>query len=461
MKLLKSVCLLALGLTLLTSSLWAAGPPETGQDHSRFQDELNERDFIALREFINTKREIDLKKKATKMSISGDVRFETRHLEEKSLVSVPFDDVYKKHVFRRVRGGGCFDDNGVPLSNWDFDVEFNLYFDYSTDRTWATAQLSFDNGAGIDNEQPCNYDPKGVHGSGYCDDICLKKAYFGYNIFTCGDSRLDIELGRRKLYNVFDSKIQFLSRFDGVLLKYTHKWDWLDAWYWKTAGFVIDERVNQFGFVTEIGFLNIKDTDIDFKYSLIWWPKFGRNRCFVENPRGMRFINSQWTLYYHLEPCYWSLNQPVSFYGAFLVNHDAHARNFKDWNGIHPTLQNPNPKPKIIRTTQNLAWYVGVLIGEVEKEGDYSIEIIYEYVQAQAVSDGDVGGIGRGNVLDDSFTVNERGNSNYKGWKLEALYAITDELTVDSIVEWSDAADKRIGGPHTYSKVEVEFIYAF
>jgi len=101
-------------------------------------------------------------------------------------------------------------------------------------------------------------------------------------------------------------------------------------------------------------------------------------------------------------------------------------------------------------------------VGEVLKEGDWSFEIQYQYVQAFSIPDKDVSGIGRGNVHKDSITgPAARGNTNYKGWRFEGLCAITDDLTVDSILEFSQDVDPSIGGSHHYSKFEIETIYAF
>ncbi|MCE5315767.1 MAG: hypothetical protein LLG04_00190, partial [Parachlamydia sp.] len=85
-----------------------------------------------------------------------------------------------------------------------------------------------------------------------------------------------------------------------------------------------------------------------------------------------------------------------------------------------------------------------------------------QVVQAFAIPDGDVSGIGRGNVLDESVTgFTARGNTNFEGWRFEGLYAITDNLTLDTIIEFSREYDKKIGGTHRYSKLELETIYAF
>lgn len=435
-----------------------------GQDESRFQEELNERDFDALREYLKSKRTLDIAEKACNLTISGDVRTEWRHLNEKCRG-------------KSVRGGNATNRAGLPISRNDFDIECNLRFDYVAERTWAVAHLQYDNSAGVDgNGHPCGNvlkdkskkkrkhkcddglcekcktddfdcfaDPEGWHGSGQCNELCLKKAYMGYNICVEGDSRFDIELGRRgNLYLVFDSKIQFLSRLDGILLKYDSTWESVADWYVHAAGFLVDERVNQFAWIVELGFLGIYDTGFDFKYSFIDWEKHGKNRCFVHNPEGFKFRNSQFTLAYNLDPEY--LHTPVKFYGAFIWNHDGQPF-YVHCKKVHG---------------KNLAWYTGVLIGEVKKEGDWAVEIIYQVVQARSIPDDDMAGIGRGNVLDDSFTsLTRRGNTNFRGWRLEGLYAVTDNVTLDAIIEWTKADDNKIGGSHNFSKFELEAIYAF
>lgn len=441
-------------LLLMTLSFGLAATSAIGadeQDGSRFDEELNERDFDALREYIKSRRTLDIEASTSSLTISGNVRTEYRHLNETC-------------KGQRLRGHGCIDNKGRPISRNDFDIEFNLRFDYICGDTWATAQMRYDNSAGVDdNGHPCinnnNYDPKaccvkqanqcigdkrGYHGSGSCDDLCLKKAFFGYELYSDCDSAFYFELGRRgNLYDVFDSNIQFLSRFDGLLLKYERSWENFADCYIQAAGFVVDERVNHFAWVSEVGFLNIADQGIDLKYSIIDWEKHGKNRCFVRNPVGFRFINSQVTAYYHLKPEF--IGKKARFYGAFLINHAA--------KKIHVN----NSKKR-----ENLGWYAGVYIGEVRKEGDWAVEVQYQYVEAQAMPDDDSGGICRGNVLDESFTTcSRRGNTNFKGWKFEGLYAFTDHITLDTIIEWSKAANSNIGGKHTYSKLELEAIYAF
>lgn len=466
-----AACLFAAGTNLQAVS----GDPDV-QDGSRFDQELNERDFEALRKYLNSKRETNLEdENATTVTISGDVRFEYRHLNE---------DL--KHI--RLRGDQRrHPDRNLPVSRNDFDCEFNLKFDYLKDRSWAVAHLQYDNSAGVDSQdRGCVEDPNGWFGSGKCDEICLRKAFMGYNFFMDDClGRFDIEIGRRgNMYNVFDSRVQFLSRFDGILLKWKGKSEYAKELYWNLGGFVVDERVNHFAYVTEVGALNILDSNIDLKYSFIDWCGQVGSRCIKSicispgNPYFYKELNkakafdyavSQWTIYYNLDPCYFG--RKAKLFAAFLMNHK-----WKKFEVVESKLVLADPKvPDVFKRVAvepksskkyraNLAWYAGIAIGEVRKENDWAIELQYQYVQALAVPGQDAAGICNGNVFD--YTLTQKGfvyidNTNYKGWKLEGLYALTDNITIDSIIERTTSVNEHIGGAHVYSKVEVEAIYAF
>lgn len=526
MKLFKYLLPLLVALGFSSSAVFA--DCREGQEHSRFSDELNQRDWDALKEYINTKRTINLAEKSSNLTIAGDIRAEWRHLNEKRL-------------HKNVRGGNHYDtcvgnmnaaevtafdarqrsgssssseagvlplesgssnepdssgENvitsetnkssslsercGLPISRNDFDVEFNLYFDYVCDRAWGVAWLQFDNSAGVaDNKLACDVDPAGYHGSGSECGLNLKKAYMGYNICCEGDTRFDVEVGRRPLYTIFDSQVQFLSRFDGILLKYDSNWECFADWYVHAGGFVVDERVNHFAWIVEAGLLNIYDMGFDFKYSFIDWKKNGKNRCWVNNPRGFKFENSQFTAAYHFDPEF--LCMPAKLYGAFIWNHAAKRTRFADDESsrsqtVPPVVLAADDESSSSSSSsesrdsssyrhrgkrKNIAWYVGFRVGDVVCEGDWAVDVQYQVVEANSIPDNDVGGIGRGNVLGESYTVAGRGNTNYRGWRVQGLYALTNDLTLDTRIEWSQQDYKRIGGQHSYSKFELEAIYAF
>jgi hypothetical protein len=101
---------------------------------------------------------------------------------------------------------------------------------------------------------------------------------------------------------------------------------------------------------------------------------------------------------------------------------------------------------------------VGFSIGEVVYAGDWAFQAQYQWVGVASIPNEDASGIGLGNLYDLPYS-----NVNYKGWKFELLYALTDNITLDSIVESSNqiTSKKYLGGKHSYSKFELEAIYAF
>ena len=482
-------------LVIVAAPLFA----QRGQETS-FNRELNTRDDQPLREFVQSKENIDLKEKSKNLEISGDVRFEWRSIREKGLVfterGYSDDYIYEdnddavdaknvRQKFRNIRGGNRVNHENIPISTNDFDVEFNLKFKYRFKDAWAMAHLQFDNPAGIRGKDRCHghvpvYNKEGdevvgvlpgdfrrtLKGSGAGNLFNLKRAYMGYNILADGTQRLDIEIGRQKLNDIFDSEIEFTARFDGILLKYARSFEELFDWYVNAGAFVIDESVNHFGYAAEIGFIDILDTGFDVRYNFIDWKKRGKNRCFILNPLGAEYQNSQITLTYTFSPCIFRQELPIELYGGFLVNHAA-----------RKTVFSRNKK-------KNLGWFAGAYIGNVSKKGDWALDIEYILVQAQAVPEYDVGSIGRGNILnEDMFDIVDekdrnssssnnpsrhvdaffprRGNSNFAGWRFEFLYAITDNFTIDTVFEFSNAEDRKIGGRHRYSDFEIEAIYAF
>lgn len=465
-----------LPLVAASCGLTAAAYADCNCTYDSLHDELDGRDIEAVIEFVNSKRTIDLQEKACNLAISGDIRTDWQHINEK------VDG-------NKYRGGNAVDCDGDRIGRNAFNVQFNLMFDYRCDRSWGVAHVEFKNAMGIrenhqkgcapqqkktgsgtdtnvvpgnsdfgDTQTDCNqFDNSYLQGSGEENGLKLRKAYWGYNVCADGTSRFDVEVGRRRLYDVFDSRIQFLAQFDGVLLRYASQFDCADA-YITGGAFVVDSRVNHWGGVVEGGILNLCDYGFDFKYSLIYWHKQGANRCNTRNAIGSRFVNSQWTAIYHLDPEI--LCAPASIYGAVLVNHAA-------------------KKIPTVNQKKNIGWYIGARVGEVCGCGDWAVDFNWQSVQAQAIADPDVSGIGRGNIRKSSITANNgtagvatapmiesnpaaaRGNANYQGFKLMGLYGVTDNLSLEASFQWARQESKRIGGDLKYSNFKLEAIYAF
>lgn len=316
--------------------------------------ELEDRDIQALREWINTKRQVSLKEIGGDLSISGEVRTE-------------FQSAWEKRNGVDQRGSKGF------LPGQAFDVEFNLMLDYRTDRTWASVKLEFDNDAGIF--------------SGTLNKIALERCYWGVRVLDCDEYTFDIETGRRFMSSIFDSKVQFGSFFDGILFRYDHAFEKIGDFYIHAGPFVINDNKNHFGYVGEIGFLNIVGTGFYTKVSLIDWDTKHYALGFVNHR--FQFLVGQLTAGYRfrLE----SIKKLGVVYAAFLWNFLAEKRAVSNFQRA------------------NWAAYAGLSLGQLRKQWDFALDINYQIVAAQAIPDFDSSSNGVGNANRSGFyTINIR-----------------------------------------------------
>lgn len=459
----------ALPVMVATFGIGIAFAQEADQDDFSSTKEATQRDFEALKDYIKSKRAISVKEKGGNLTISGDIRAEYYYMKAKTrgVIERGFktmwnypNSFYKKAYHRqpkttsktqnyiqKIKYHDDIDKRIAPINVVEPDVEANLIFDYAADRGWATMQLRMQNPMGfreIDRK-------KGVHiadsrqmlfGSGKSDQFELRKAFLGYNIWEQGTSRFDIEMGRRRLYDVFDSRIQFGNNFDGILLRLSRSFEGITDASLKLAVFVVDATVNHWGYVGELGFLNIADSGFDLKYSLIDWEHRAANRYNIHHPLGGRYLNSQLTAAYNISPDV--VNTKAQIYGAGLINHAADATS---WT---------------YHKLQNKAYYFGVRLGEVLRKGDWATDLCYQYVQAQAVPERDIAGLARDNPRAISF-LNRRsgGFGNYKGVRLQGLYAVTDNITIDSHFDRVHQACRALGGKHRSFEFYIAAIFAF
>jgi hypothetical protein len=428
---------------------------------------VSQRDIEALRDWINTKRQVTIKEIGGALSISGAVHFEMQAINETA-----WDYTKGKSIRQRGDGAPNFLEKKIappqPIINWDVGVD--LMLDYRTDRTWASIKLEFDNNAGI-------Y-------SGSDDKIKLRRAFLGGRAIDWDTFNMDIELGRQGLSSFMASKLQFRSRFDGLLFRINKEYEFAGTLYANMGAFVIDERNNHYGYAGELGLLQIASTGLYAKYSLIDWntktsaPHGVATNQEVsqlnisENNRGIRFnfLISQLLLGYRFVPVSW--DKMIEVYVAGLYNHAAKQRFITD-NKRAPG-----------------GGYLGFSIGQLRKKGDWNFDANYQILQAQAVPDFDVSGIGLGNTADAGLyntkidgtgdAVNapnksaavaagipvadrffSRGNGNYRGFQLTLNYLITDAITFQQQWQQSISLDDSIGGFRRYKQYEIEFIYGF
>ncbi len=415
-------------------------------------------DFPLIDLFTNSKRSIPFIEKAKNLRVFGDVRADWLWREERE-GDTP------------LRGRGARDRDGVHIVADQMEAKVNLMMDYKCEDYWGFANFEFANVFGIERIQDkCNESENSsqlLYGSGISNVICLKRAYMGMIVWRGENKKIDIELGRKALYYNFDSRIQYKARADGFFARYNHiigeyeKGRSSDISL-KTMIFSTDQISYYYGLIGQGAIFNILDSGFDFKLSFINWRNRKPNRCGVEDPLGWRFCNGQMTLDYNFhEPI---MGKKLNFYGAVVHNFCAKRVTFLELSEADFPEGEPPPDHanELNPDKENSAWYLGFIYGEVKKEGDFSFDCNYQWVEAQAVPDCDIRGIGRGNIKKESFSGNRRGNANFKGLHLELLYAITDGLSVDVKFEFSRSIDSRIGaGNHRYDKFEVEFIQRF
>jgi len=370
--------------------------------------------YEELEEWLEKKDFVMGKGLPGKLYISGEVRAE---MQKKSEVV--------NNINQRGSGGAV-----ANAPTYNYDVELNFMINYRSENSWANIKIEFDNNAGIFN--------------GTSSRINLERAFFGVRVYDGDKDQFSIEFGRRFLSYTFDSQVEFGARMDGILFKYNRPLGFAGDFYIYGGPFLVNEQVDQYAYIAEIGLLNICDTGVYLKYSILDWDTKSFNNAFDQN--SFRFLNSQWLLGYKFVPPY--LGKVVTLFSAALINHAA--------------------KPLVITNEQkaNLAWYVGFYIGELMKKGDWSLSVLYEYVEAQSVPQFDSNGIGTGNASGANFynattAANAQGDTNFKGFSIDLLYLFTTSLTLQNSYSQSIRADTGIGPPFRNKQYELELVYAF
>lgn len=397
-------------------------------------------DMEALRRWLQDKRLVSIKELGGDLSLSCEVRTE-------------FQDSSEINNGHEVRNNI----NGKPPRAWD--VEVNVMIDYRTDYTWANIKLEFDNDMGIFNATD--------------NKIKLERAYIGGRIISSDTLTLDAELGRRYL-SLYDSKLQYGARFDGLVLRLSKAFENVGDFYVTPGVAIVSDKHDHYAYVTEIGALQVANTGLYLKGSTIYWYKDTSNRF----PNRYRYCVAQFLPAYQFFP-EWFGKRLIKIYAAGLCN--VMAQRFR------LPLSDPSDPKKALTvddkpvwkyfSKQNWGWYVGVALGTVKKGGDWAIEADFQWVQAQAVPDYDATGIGRGNadrwgtfLLDQgglpilanlTNTQTSVGGGNFYGFEIDGLYAFTSNLTMEQNIKLSWTLDKDIGPNINYRQWEVEFIYAF
>lgn len=387
---------------------------------------LDQDDLNALKEWVSErKKQIEEKLPPGKLVLSGEVRTELQSTNEK------LNEI-------KQRGSGS---KNPSIATRTWDIELRLQLDYRTERTWAAARLRFDNAAGVE---------------GTVKELKLDRAFYGGNIINASDYTVALQAGRWDLNLYFDSQVQFDALMDGVLIKYDHALDWLGDLYFRGGPFVVDKKVDHYAYVGEIGVLNIGRTGLYSKISFIDWDTKDRGNQIAKNQlknREYQFFNWQVTAGYTWVP----FKKTLNCFAAYLINTAA------------------KRLPVTANHKANMAWYVGCRLGKLTKQWDWSFQLVYQWVQAQAVPGFDMSGIGHGNASgvglygktsgDETVVFTSpseaRGNTNYRGFAAILQYMLTDNIVVYQRWKQSIRLSSDIGVPFSYKQYEIELIYSF
>ncbi len=390
--------------------------------------DVDELDIGAIRDWVNNKRQVTLKEIGGDLSISGEIRTEYQTTSE---------------VRKGIQQRGWMN---ADLPRNEFDVEFNLMLDYRADRSWAALKLEFDNDAGV------------VGGS--LNKLKLEKGYLGVRLLKGNAVNIDLEVGRRRLSTVFDSKVEFAAFMDGMLLRYDQSFLGIADFYVHVGTLVVNQRWTQFAYVGELGLMNIGNSGAFMKYSVIDWDtkdNIGTSADFGDPipRRYYQFIVNQLLLGYKFQNIF-GLTKVWQVYAAGLYNPVAHGHR--------------------VTGGKKAAWasYIGFSVGQLKQSRDWAFDANYQWVSAQAVPSFDASGIGNGSIFQGFYTKNINGtgelltdpseaggNTNFKGFQMTLDYMLTNNLTFQQVWQQSVALDHKIGPQQRFKQYEIELIYAF
>jgi hypothetical protein len=313
-----------------------------------------------------------------------------------------------------------------------FIVDFSLLLDFHVKSNWVLAKLEFNDIAGTMG--------------GESDQISLERALLIHRFLDYEQMDATVYLGRRRLYEFYDSELEFSSLSDGLTFAFGYAMRDKTNFVVDTGIYVVNSKVNQYLWIFEGSLINLRNTGLYFTYSLADWTHQDSDEDRIKNNPKWKFLDSQFILGYRFKNIVF--NTPAKVCVAFLVNHKA----------PQTTLTNGR--------TENLAWYANIRIGEIVKKYDMSGEVMWQTVQAQAVPDFDISGIGHGNAMGSSFFNSSsrafaNGEGNYNGWSLSFLFALTENTTLKSSFVRALPYEKSIGQKFSYSRFQINAIYTF
>ena len=379
-----------------------------------------------VKAYLDTRGFVETRKRGGVLRLAGDVRAKWIYAKE---------DIKNPVVSDK-----------IPLPVNRYRSEFHLYVDYTTGKSWLTSKMNWTAIAG---------------GESTAAGVDIDRAFLGYRFYEDPSTKIFAEIGRSSLGDIFESELEFNSNFDGLHLYASRRLSGKYPYQAILHGgpFVVNMTKKHYAWVVE-GIVNQLPGNFSVKCSVIDWNSFSPVVTSSTSPSPgnqkdpkYKYCVWQWLIGKHSKISWVNGNKkPLYLYGAYLTNTLAKA-----------TKTTLNKK-------QNKGWFIGGTLGALRKAGDWSATIRYEYVEALAIPEIDVSGIGRGNQLKFWFSQAIAGNydpkdangfTNYKGASYLFMYGITNSLSLRVYGAYSKPADNRLGSEFTYRKFDIGLISAF
>ncbi|AHK63662.1 hypothetical protein [Chlamydia avium] len=396
---------------------------EQAAEHSPAFTSLDE-----VKSYLDTRGFVETRKRGGILRLAGDVRAKWIYAKE---------DIKNPTLSDK-----------TPLPTNRYRSEFHLYVDYTTGKSWLTSKMNWTAIAG---------------GETTAAGVDINRAFLGYRFYEdpATFTKVFAEIGRSLLGDIFESELQFNSDFDGVHFYASRRLSKDHPYHAIVHGgpFVVNMAKKHYAWVIE-GIVNKLPGNFSLKCSVIDWNSFSPSETSSttsssgsqKDPK-YKYCVWQWLVGKYATVSWWhGEKKPLYLYGAYLMNALAKA-----------TKTTLNEK-------QNKGWFIGGTLGALRKEGDWSFTVRYEYVEALAIPEIDVSGIGRGNQLKFWFSQAIAGNydpkeangfTNYKGASYLFMYGITNSLSLRAYGAFSKPADNRLGSDFTYRKFDIGLISAF
>ncbi|MEG0036786.1 MAG: hypothetical protein RSB82_00715 [Victivallaceae bacterium] len=384
-------------------------------------------DWQSLEKFIREQPFIEGRRQLGKLKFSGDVRTRWVYAKEKFKNKIP-------------------DPNEKLLPINRYRTDFNMLIDYRADQTWLTSKMQWVALAGANNV-----------GSG----VDIDRAFIGYRpvLFDRKDTDFFVEIGRSSLGDIFESEIEFNGTFDGIHLYYSQGLPGKKTGTFIMHGgpFVVDMTKKHYAWIAE-AIVNELPGGFCLKGNLIDWHSFDHSETAPTPPPPAPKSKYEFLVGQILLSCERSVpfgkntTKPLLLTGAALKNFLSRAT------------------PTTMHKKQDLAWYAGFTLGELKKAKDWRLSVYYEYVQALAIPEEDIAGIGHGNTLEFFFyeaiqegydPADANGFGNYKGVSLCGTYCVAPGLLLQGKASFSQPAVAKIGDTFNYSRCEIGLITAF